>query len=62
MALSKEQQRELDTAATRAEAEFELLDQRVREATEAWWGKWYEEAGHKRLGRIVLHTFTPKES
>jgi len=62
MPLPKEEQRELDTAATTAEAEFELLDPGVREAVEAWWKKWYEEAGHKRLGRIVLHTFIPKES
>ena len=61
MALTEDQQRELDTAATAAAAEFKLLDQGVREAFGAWWEKWYAEAGHKRLGRIVLHTYAPKE-
>jgi len=62
MALPEEQQKEMDTAATAAEKEFKLLDQGAREAFKAWWENWYGDAGHKRLGRVVLGIYAPKES
>ena len=62
MPLPKEEQQTLDTAATEAKAEYEHLTPEVREAIETWWTKNYEGAGHKRLGRVVLGTFAPKES
>ena len=51
-----------DLAATKAEAELnELKKSLTPEQLQgalliaAWWKKWYMQAGHKRLGRVVAN-------
>ena len=46
---------DMDSAA--AEAGKDLIDNIDKEAIHAvaeWWKKWYQEAGHKRLARVLL--------
>ena len=41
----------MDKAAEQANTEFDLTWTAKQVA--GWWGKWYKQAGHKRLGRIL---------
>ncbi len=44
----------MDNAAREAESEFSVFDPEIYEAIKDWWIKHYPEAGHKRLGRILI--------
>jgi len=50
----------MDLAASEAEKELESLDKKAVEVVALWWQKWYMDAGHKRLGRILIKTFKKK--
>ena len=46
----------MDEAATAAEKELAGLDAEAVIAVREWWRKYYLQAGHKRLGRILVKT------
>lgn len=45
---------EMDAAAEKAEKDLATLNQASVQTMAAWWLKWYNTAGHKRLGRILV--------
>jgi uncharacterized protein (DUF305 family) len=54
------QPNEMDNEALLAEAEISPLVQELTpeqkqavKKIQEWWSKWYQKAGHKRLGRII---------
>jgi hypothetical protein len=44
----------MDTAAASAEADLENIPEEALQVVAGWWGKWYPDAGHKRLARVLL--------
>ena len=60
MAFTKEDQEKMDSAAASARQDLDLMDTGIVSAMAAWVKKWYEDAGYKRLGRILLE-FAPEE-
>jgi hypothetical protein len=44
----------MDAAAEQAESDLATLDQEAVRTLAVWWLKWYMNAGHKRLGRILV--------
>ena len=60
MAFTKEDQEKMDRAADDARVELDAMDIGIVSAMAAWVQKWYNDAGYKRLGRILLE-FAPKE-
>jgi hypothetical protein len=44
----------LDDAAVAAQDDLTNLNQEAIEVVAEWWKKWYLQAGHKRLGRILI--------
>lgn len=45
----------MDEAATKAKAELDThFDKWTADDMVKWWSKWFQTAGHKRLGRILV--------
>lgn len=44
----------MDKAARDAEQDLENLDAEAVKSMADWFAKWYLEAGHKRLGRLLV--------
>jgi len=44
----------MDEAAANAEEDLANIDDAAVKAVSEWWKKWYQNAGHKRLGRILV--------
>jgi len=44
----------MDNAADEAEEELNTLDAEAVNLIANWWYKWFMQAGHKRLGRILV--------
>ena len=51
----------MDNAATQAALELEKLPVDAVHAVAMWWLKFYLQAGHKRLGRVLLVKLSQKE-
>jgi hypothetical protein len=49
----------MDMAAEAAQKDLETLDPEAVKAIAKWWKKWYLQAGHKRLARIILGKLQP---
>ena len=49
----------MDMAAEAAQKDLETLDPEAVKAIAKWWRKWYLQAGHKRLARIILGKLQP---
>jgi hypothetical protein len=51
----EEEMKAMDDAAAQAKEELlrNIGDWGVK-AVANWWAKWYEKAGHKRLGRLLV--------
>ena len=45
---------DMDEAAANAEEDLANIDDAAVKAVSEWWKKWYMQAGHKRLARILL--------
>lgn len=45
----------MDNAAAEAEEDLNNLPDEVVNPIADWWGRHYVNAGHKRLGRILVH-------
>lgn len=57
---SKDMQR-MDDAAVDAENDLENVPEEAIVAMAQWWEKWYADAGHRRLGRVLLAQLPPKK-
>ena len=44
----------MDKAAEAAKEDLESVDPEAVRAIAEWWRKWYLQAGHKRLARVLL--------
>ena len=47
---------QMDEAAAEAEKELAGMDTEAVRSGREWWKKYYLQAGHKRLGRILVKT------
>ena len=47
-------QEEMDQAAEEAREALEKLDPGAIKVVASWWTEFYRQAGHKRLGRLIV--------
>jgi hypothetical protein len=52
---------QMDEALKKAEEDFSRLSAEARAIVTCWWREWYLEAGHRRLGRILVSFAIGKE-
>ena len=45
---------QMDDAAIEAEKDLSVVGEEATKALAEWWQKWYLQAGHKRLARVLL--------
>ena len=57
---TEQDRQSMDTAAASAEADLENIPEEALQVVANWWKKWYPDAGHKRLARVLLQ-YAPKE-
>ena len=45
---------QMDDAAVEAEKDLSVVGEEATKALAEWWQRWYLQAGHKRLARVLL--------
>ncbi|MFC2004848.1 hypothetical protein ACFLUY_01345 [Chloroflexota bacterium] len=59
--MTTESQQRMDAAADEAEQELEKIPNDVVLPVAQWFKRWYSQAGHKRLGRILVYIADPSK-
>ena len=59
--MTTESQQRMDAAADEAEQELENIPNDLVLPVAQWFKRWYLQAGHKRLGRILVYIADPSK-